>query len=79
MPHTSASASMLLPFGSLMGDIPVDSLQQGRVLGEFGGVLAGPGQRSSDIQQQIHSVIDPFAGVPSCRRPAARAGAAASD
>ena len=74
MPHSSASASLLLPFGSLMGDIPVDSMQRGRVLGEFGGVLAGPEQRSSDIQRQIHSVIDPFPPVSRDRRPPSPSG-----
>ena len=78
MPQSTASASMLLPFGSLMGDIPVDSLQRGRVLGEFGGVLADPGQCPSEIQHQLHSVIDPFPLVSRGRRPSPRAGGGGS-
>ena len=64
MPHSPASDSLLLPFGSLMGSIPVDSVQQGRELGDFSGGVASLGQRMSEIQQQIHSVIDPEPAVP---------------
>ena len=59
MPNSSASASVLLPFGSLMGAIPVDSLQRERVLGDFESILSGSGRRPSEIQQQIHSAILP--------------------
>jgi hypothetical protein len=68
VPPSSASASLLLPFGSLMGTIPIDSVERGRVLGDFGSVLAGPGRRPSDIQQQIHSVIDFGPPAPRGRR-----------
>ena len=73
MPGSSASASVLLPFGSLMGTIPVDSAQ-GRVIDDFDTVLAKSGQRKSDIQRQIHSVIDPVPVVPRSRRPSLPSG-----
>jgi len=74
MPQSTASACLLLPFGALMGGVPVDSVERGRVLGNFGSVLAGTGERVSEIQQQIHSVINPIPDVPRCRRPSDRAG-----
>lgn len=47
------SAGLLLPFGSLMGVIPTDSVQWGRA------VRAGSDQRPSEIQWKPHSLIDP--------------------
>lgn len=49
---------MFLPFGSLTGVVPVDAVSRGRVLGEFGRVI-DDSWRPSQIQQQIHSVIEP--------------------
>lgn len=79
MRHSPSSAVLYLPFGSLTGVIPVDAVQKGRMLGDFSSVFAGSGQHVSEIQQQIHSVIDPIPHVPRSRRPSARAGTAASD
>ena len=39
MRDSSSSASMLLPFGSLMGDIPIDAISSGRVLGDFSNAI----------------------------------------
>lgn len=52
MPHSSASDAVYLPFGSLTGVIPTDSVQRDVN-------AAGPGQRASQIQRQLHSLIDP--------------------
>ena len=68
----SSSPVMFLPFGSLTGVIPVDSVSRGRVIGDFGTVLAD--RRNSDIQQQIHSVIEPIPTVPRSRRPSLPSG-----
>jgi hypothetical protein len=65
MPKSPASDSLFLPFGSLMGAIPVDSIKQGRVLGNFSSVVAGAAQRLSEVQQQIHWAIDPIPAAPS--------------
>lgn len=39
MRQSAPSTALLLPFGSLMGSIPVDALPRGRVLGDPGRVL----------------------------------------
>jgi hypothetical protein len=49
MSHSSTSAGLVLPFGSLMGSIPMDSIQPGRVLGDFGKALGEPGNRSPEL------------------------------
>lgn len=59
MRHSSSSTVLMLPFGSLMGSIPMDSVPLGCVRGDFSDVLAGSAQRPSEVQQQIHSAIDP--------------------
>jgi hypothetical protein len=48
MPDSSASAVMLLPFGSLTGVIPIDAVPQRRVLGDFSGVLGGSDSRLAE-------------------------------
>ena len=58
MPDSSASAVMLLPFGSLTGVIPIDAVPQRRVLGDFSGVLGGPDSRLADPVEG-----DPFGTV----------------
>ena len=51
---------MVLPFGSLTGVIPIDTVPQGRVLEDPSIILAGSGeQRPSEFQRQLHSLIDP--------------------
>ncbi len=55
MPHSSAF--VLLPFGSLTGVVPIDSIQQGRVLGDFSNVLAGLSHRNSEFLAAV-----PFRG-----------------
>ena len=62
MKSSSPSDGLLLPFGSLTGIIPVDAVGRGRVVGDFGTVLAGSCRRPSEIQRQIHSLIDPRSG-----------------
>lgn len=47
MPDSSTSAVAFLPFGALMGVVPIDAMPQGRVLGEFGGILTGANHSSS--------------------------------
>ena len=103
MSHSSASAGALLPFGSLTGVVPTDSIHsiqrvrvvrdfssvlgcdcvpqaheipwsvdpipQERVLGDFNSALAGTGRPTSELQQQIHSVIDPVSALSSSPRP----------
>src|SRR5918993_6121726 len=39
MRQSSPSPALLLPFGSLMGNVPVDAMPRGRVLGDPGQVL----------------------------------------
>ncbi|HVF36668.1 MAG TPA: hypothetical protein VNA29_01845 [Sphingomicrobium sp.] len=58
MPHSSAPA-LLLPFGSLTGVIPIDVVPEARVLGDLSIVLGCDGQRMSQLQKQLHSVIAP--------------------
>jgi hypothetical protein len=70
MRHSSPPTDVLLPFGALMGLIPIDSVSRARALRDFGTLLAGSGQRMSEIQQQLHSVIDPAAPAPRRRVPA---------
>ena len=74
MRHSSSSAVLFLPFGSLTGVIPIDAVPRERTLGGFGSVLAGSGQRVTEIQQQIHSAIDPGPVVPRSRRPSLPSG-----
>lgn len=50
---SSPSTGLVLPFGSLMGVVPTDSVEWGR------DVRAGWDQRPSEIQRQLHSLIDP--------------------
>lgn len=68
MPNSSATDVVFLPFGSLTGVIPIDAVRQERVLGDLSNVLSGEGRRATEIQQQIHSVIDPVPIVPRSRR-----------
>ena len=68
MGSTPSSTSLFLPFGSLTGLIPVDAVGGRRVLGDFANVLEASAQRASDIQQRIHSAIDPFAPAVRGRR-----------
>jgi hypothetical protein len=49
MPHLSSSAKLVLPFGSLMGSIPMDSAQPVRALGDFSGILAGQSSLISEF------------------------------
>jgi hypothetical protein len=49
MPHSSLSARLVIPFGSLMGSIPIDSVQQERVLGDFSGIPPGEGHPISEF------------------------------
>lgn len=74
MRHSSSSAALFLPFGSLTGVIPTDAVGRGRMLGDFDSVLSGSARRGSEIQQQIHSVIDPFPHVTRGRRPSDPSG-----
>ena len=46
-------SAVLLPFGSLMGVIPTDSVQWGR------DAQGDSNRRPSEIQRQLHSLIDP--------------------
>src|SRR5262245_21966452 len=69
MRDSSSSAVLFLPFGSLTGVIPVDTVSRERIVGDFSSVLTGTGERMSKIQQKIHSVIDPIPDAQSCRRP----------
>ena len=69
MRQSSPSASLLLPFGSLTGVIPIDAVRQERVLGDLSSILSRSGRPASEIQQQIHSVIGPEPTVPRSRRP----------
>ena len=69
MANSSASTCLLLPFGALTGVVPVDSVSRGRVLGDFSSVRPGTAMRPTEVQQQIHSVIDPEPILPRCRRP----------
>ncbi len=39
MSHSSASAVVFLPFGSLTGLVPIDSVQRTRVLGDFSTII----------------------------------------
>ena len=39
MRESSPSASLLLPFGALMGAIPIDAISRGRVLGDFSSAI----------------------------------------
>ncbi len=39
MPHPSASADLMLPFGSLTGVVPTDCVWQKRVIGDFSTVI----------------------------------------
>ena len=39
MPHSSASADLMLPFGSLTGVVPTDCVWQKRVIGDFSTVI----------------------------------------
>ena len=74
MRHSSSSAALFLPFGSLTGVIPTDAIGRGRKLGDFSSVLAGTAERMSKVQQQIHSVIDPIPQVSRGRRPSNPSG-----
>jgi hypothetical protein len=49
MPHSTLSARLEIPFGSLMGSIPMDSIKQGRVLGDFSSIIAGPDRLISEF------------------------------
>jgi len=55
MPNPSVSDIVFLPFGSLTGVIPIDAVPQGRVLGDFGSVVAGqdhrPAERVAEVAQ----------------------------
>ena len=42
MSNASPSARMLLPFGSLMGSLPIDSLLPGQVPGDANSLVAEP-------------------------------------
>ena len=53
MRGSPTSVGLLLPFGSLMGVVPTDSVQWGR------DARVGSDQRPSEIQRQLHSAIDP--------------------
>jgi hypothetical protein len=55
----SSPSAVLLPFGSLTGIIPVDAVPRGRVLGDASSVIAGSHRPPSELQRQIHSLIDP--------------------
>jgi len=66
MGQSSSSAVTFLPFGSLTGVVPIDAVPLGRKLGEFSSVLAVGGQRPTDVQQQIHSLINPVSSAPRC-------------
>jgi len=48
MPNPSVSDIVFLPFGSLTGVIPIDAVPQGRVLGDFGSVVAGQDHRPAE-------------------------------
>lgn len=56
-----SSAFVLLPFGSLTGVIPVDSISRGRVLGDFSNALAGPSHGNSEFLAAV-----PFRGSTAC-------------
>ena len=72
MPLSSASAVVFLPFGSLTGIIPVDSVQRVRVLGDFSSVLGC--DRRAAATHSIPWSVDPIPAVQRDRRPSARAG-----
>ena len=74
MGHSSSSDVVYLPFGSLTGVIPVDVVQPDRKLGEFSSVIGSTYRIASDVQNQIHSAINPVTPVTRDRRPCPSGG-----
>jgi hypothetical protein len=72
MPHSSASAVVFLPFGSLTGVIPIDSVQRVRVRGDFSSVIGC--DRHGAAPHSIPWSVDPIPAVQRGRCPSARAG-----
>lgn len=61
MPNSSAKADLLLPFGSLTGVIPLDSIHYKRVLGDFSSVIG-----SDPRIAKLRSTTVPAGPEPAC-------------
>jgi hypothetical protein len=59
MSNSSAKADLLLPFGSLTGLIPIDSIRHKRVLGDFSSVIGTEPQLARPRPKPVHAGSEP--------------------
>lgn len=59
MSNSSAKADLFLPFGSLTGLIPIDSIRHKRVLGDFSNVIGTEPQLARPRPKPAHAGSEP--------------------